>query len=130
MSGTEKNGTNIFGKILVTITTGLTILFTSIIFYSYVTSETPNIVNGKVIPKSYSNTILYFPVAGPLFAESLADYLEKNNLQVMGMAGKNTIWTKGYIIAVTPKYESSKPEEKNIYIYPDTVIIIPEGKKK
>ena len=123
---------NIFGKVLVIITTGLTLLFTMIMLYSYITTETPSIIEGKVVPIVYSKTIIYFPASGPLFAESLADYLDKNNLQVMGMAGKNTIWTKGYIVAIAPRQSKcTENNDKNeVYIQTDNVIIIPESKKK
>ena len=80
-----------------------TLFFTSFIAISYVCDDRPFIINGYVVPKIYSDTIVYFPCSGETFAKSLAYYIEKNNLEVCGLASKNSIWTKGYIVAIKHK---------------------------
>jgi hypothetical protein len=79
------------------------LVFTGLIISSYLLDEKIVIIDGYVQPKVYSEKIIYFPIAGEMFATSLVKYLNENNLEIQGMASKNTFWTRGYIIAISPK---------------------------
>lgn len=78
------------------------LVFTVIILASLYFCEKPNMLNGFVVPVRYSINIVYFPAADELFAKSLVNFLKENNLEVHGMASKNSLWTKGYIVYVSP----------------------------
>jgi hypothetical protein len=95
---------DIFSRITFLLTCFSVIIFTIFIIGSFLICEKPEFDNhGNIIPIVYSKTIIYFPCSGEDFARSLAEYTEKNNLQICGMASKNTLWTKGYIVAIKEK---------------------------
>jgi hypothetical protein len=97
------------------------LIFTFFILGSFFFTEKPNIgPDGFVIPRPYCENLVYFPCSGDDFGKSLANYIKINKLDICGMASRNSLWTKGYIVGVKPKLKCLMDGKMVYFTLPDT----------
>jgi hypothetical protein len=96
------------------------IIFTAFIIGSFMVAPRPIMEeHGFVAPIVYSEAIVYFPCSGELYAKSLSHYLKENNLEIGGMASKNDLWTKGYVVGVRPAKKLCVIDDNLVYFQED-----------